>query len=283
MAKQTKKKWNDTFNLSLTEDRSHRKIRSLRFTRLGFNVAVVTFLVVVLVGMYAILAYTPLRNTIPGYPDARARKAAVDNAIKIDSLENVLTRWQLYVDNLSDVLAGRESVNREAVAKGNVSEYLSDKAEAELALQDSLLREKVAKEEQFGVSSSQDRKLPITGLHFFCPIKGVVSKGYDMVLHPAVDITAPAGTMVCAVLDGTIIFEGIDEEGCYSMQIQHDGDLVSSYKHNRKLLRSQGDKVKAGTAVGLLGGTSLGETGDHLHFELWYKGEAVDPAQYISF
>ena len=282
MAKQNKKKWNDSFNLTLSEDRTHRKIRSLRFTRLGFTVFIVTAVVALLVGFYALLAYTPLRSTIPGYPDARARKAAVDNAVKIDSLENVIARWHLYAGNLSQVLSGKEPVNSEAVQKGSVSEYLSDKAEAELARQDSLLRAKVVEEEQFTISAGQDRKLPITGLHFFCPAKGVVSRGFELVLHQGVDVTAPAGTMVCSVLDGTVIFDGIDEEGCYNLLIQHDGDITSSYKHIRKLLRSQGDKVKAGTAVGLLGGLS-GGAGEYLHFELWYKGEAVDPALYISF
>jgi murein DD-endopeptidase MepM/ murein hydrolase activator NlpD len=138
-------------------------------------------------------------------------------------------------------------------------------------------------EEQFGVSGTARRELPIEGIHFFCPMKGVVSEGFDMVLHPAMDITAPKGTSVMAVLDGTVISAGWNDETGYSIVLQHEGDIISIYRHNQKLLRKTGDKVSAGTAIALVGSTGSLSTGDHLHFELWYKGTAVDPARFISF
>ena len=89
--------------------------------------------------------------------------------------------------------------------------------------------------------------------------------------------------MVKATLDGTVIYAGWSEDSGNTIQIQHSDDIVSIYKHNEKLLKKVGDKVKAGTSIALVGNTGEETTGTHLHFELWHQGEAVDPTKYIKF
>ena len=106
-----KNKLNKVYRLTVTEDSTHREVRSLRFTRLGMVLTGITAFVVVLGSLYALIALTPQRTTIPGYPDAHFRRQAVDNAIKIDSLESALTRWKLYSENLSRVLSGDTTIN----------------------------------------------------------------------------------------------------------------------------------------------------------------------------
>ena len=283
MGTQNKADWNKAYRLTLIEDQTHKRLKAYRFTKLGFLLAAITVTVVVVGSIWAVIALTPLRTTIPGYPDANTKRLAIQNAISIDSLENVITRWELYSENLSRVLAGQQTISIDSIIKGNTTRYLRAKSAEELERQDSILRATVNAEEQFGVSGTARRELPIEGIHFFCPMKGVVSQGFDMVLHPATDITAPKGTSVMAVLDGTVISSGWNDETGYSIVIQHEGDIISIYRHNQKLLRKTGDKVGAGTAIALVGSTGSLSTGDHLHFELWYKGAAVDPAKYISF
>ena len=109
------KKWNRVYRLSVVEDDTHRNIRSYRFTRLGFIVTLITTFVVILGGLYMLIAFTPLRTTIPGYPDAHFRRVAVDNAIKIDSLESAITRWKLYSENLARVLSGDNTINLDSL------------------------------------------------------------------------------------------------------------------------------------------------------------------------
>ena len=141
----------------------------------------------------------------------------------------------------------------------------------------------MTKEEQFGISDRDKRNLPVEGMHFFSPLKGVISQGYDPIDHPYIDITAPQGTVVKAVLDGTVIYTGWSEDFGHTIQVQHEGDIISIYKHNEKLLKNVGDKVTAGSPIALVGGTGSLSTGEHLHFELWHKGETVDPTLYIKF
>ena len=270
-----------SYRLSLVDDLTHRKLWVRHFTKSGFLVIVISAIVVLFAIVYALLAYTPLRTSIPGYPSAHTKRAAIQNAIKIDSLENVISRWELYSENLVRVLEGEAPLPVDSVIRLANAAAAEKRDPAYLSQRDSVLRDLVGKAEQFGVSDRQERSLPIEGLHFFTPLKGVVSQGFDSALHPYVDINAPAGSVVMAALEGTVIFDGWNDVTGYTLAIQHDGDLISVYKHNQKLLRQTGDRVSAGASIALVGGS--GEGDDHLRFELWHKGAAVDPAKYIVF
>ena len=283
MSKSNKEHKHSNFRLAIIDDQSHKQLWTVHFTRTSFFITIVTIVVTLCTIIYSLLAFTPLRTFIPGYPDARSKRAAIQNAIKIDSLETVIYKWGLYSENLKRVLAGDDPVRIDSIVNAGMEAASRTADMADILRNDSLLREKVREEEQFGLSSRNRRTLPIEGMHFFCPLKGVISQMFDPVTHPAIDITAPAGSAIKAVIDGTVIFSGWDDQTGYTIQIQHEGDIVSIYRHNEKLLKKAGDKVSAGTSIALLGNTGKLTTGDHLHFELWHKGEAVDPARYINF
>ena len=280
MGKQNKVK---DFRVTLVEDSSHKQIWTKRFTRSSLAASIVIFLVAFTAVIYALIAFTPIRVTIPGYPNAESKRDAIQNAIKIDSLNTLVSRWQLYSENLSRIVNGQAPYRIDSVIMARQGSALSDVDAAALAGSDSLLRQTVQKEEQFSVNASVERQLPIEGMHFFAPLKGVISQGFDPVLHPYIDITAPANSVVLSVLDGTVIFAGWSDESGYTIQVQHANDIVSIYKHNQKLLKKMGDRVSAGTSIALVGNTGTLSTGDHLHFELWYRGDAVDPTKYINF
>ena len=280
MVRQNRRK---LYRLSLIDNETHEKIYSFKFTAAGFFIVLTVSLCSLLGGIYALLVLTPLHYSIPGYPDAGYRAQAIRNAIRIDSLETAMTRWQLYAANLNRTLAGEQALALDSLIRYDGTSYLEGKDEQYLRKQDAALREKVAKEDQFGVSEGSKRNLPIEGVHFFTPLKGVISNGFNIASHPAVDITAPSGSVVKAALDGTVTYAGWSDEYGYTITLQHPGDILTTYKHNRKLSKKVGDKVSAGTAIAIVGNTGSLSNGDHLHFELWYKGEAVDPTIYISF
>ena len=271
------------FRLSLVDNETHNTLRSIRFGRAQLIYGIITAVLALMLIAYLLFAFTPLRTTIPGYPNAHSRRQAVANAIKIDSLENAVARWNIYAESLSRVLTGEASIDLDSLMRTSTARYLSNKDRAELARRDSVLQETVQKEEQFGVGTGAARDLPIEGVHFFTPLKGVVAKGYDRVIYPGIDVSAPTGSVVSAVLDGTVIFTGWDAEQGYIILIQHRNNLLSIYTNNQKLLRNSGDAVKAGTPIALVGGTGRQEKTDHLHFELWQNGQSLDPTQFISF
>lgn len=282
MGRKNLKDWNKLYRLSLMDDRSHKKIRSWHFSVLGVAVASVTMVVVILGTIYLLLALTPLKTIIPGYPDANSKSMALLNAIKIDSLDNAINRWHLYAENLDRVLAGEQTLELDSIIKSDKTKYLRGLSEAELARRDSLFRAGILKEEQFGVSAKTERKLPIEGMHFFTPLKGTILQSFDIVLHPGVDIAAPTGSVVCSTLDGTVIFAGWTDATGYTIIIQHPSEIISVYSRNDKLLKKTGDKVAAGSSIALLGNTGSMNSSDHLHFELWHEGQAVDPARFCN-
>lgn len=271
------------FRLSLVDDETHKPILVTRFNRTYFLIAAVSAIVLTCLLIFVIIAYTPVRTLIPGYPDARAKRAAIQNAIKIDSLEMLVSRWELYSENMKRILEGGTPIRIDSLIRQLEDKDRAEISEERIREQDSILRMNVTKEEQFQLSLAEGRKLHIEGMHFFCPLKGVISQGYDASIHPFIDITAPANSMVYAVLDGTVIASGWTDDSGYTIQIQHLNDIISIYKHNQKLLKKVGDKVTAGEPIAIVGNTGTLTTGEHLHFELWYRGEAVDPTKYINF
>ncbi|MBR0245901.1 MAG: M23 family metallopeptidase [Bacteroidales bacterium] len=268
--------------LTLLDAASHERLWSLRFSRTHMIVAAISSVVAVLVAVFCLIAYTPIRTFIPGYPNAQSRRQAVQNAQRIDSLQTRILQWELYTENLRRVVSGEEPIRLDTLMLGQEgSRSVSDARY--LAIRDSLLRADVVQEEQFGLTSVRRQHLPIEALAFYTPVKGVVSTEFNQILHPWVDITAPVGSTVMAVLDGTVVYTDWAQDSGYTLVLQHGNDLLSIYKHNQKLLHKTGDAVKAGTPVAMLASSSSLTKGDHLHFELWYKGTAVDPVRYIKF
>ena len=282
MEKEKKENKGSSFRIYVRNEDTKEYLWSLRLTKTSFFVTLVSFLVILCALVYCVIAYTPVKTFIPGYPDAQTKRTAIQNAIKVDSLERLIYRWEIYSENLKRAVEGKEPIKIDSIVKASKKDATDGQDISFLNRRDSLLRENVKEEEQFEISNRRQRDLPIEGLHFFTPLKGVISQNYDAT-HPYIDITAPAGSVVKATLDGTVISSGWNEDAGHTIQIQHTDDIISIYRHNEKLLKKTGDKVKAGTAIALVGNSGSLSTGTHLHFELWHKGEAIDPTKYIKF
>ena len=225
------------FRFALIDDTSHKHLFVIRFSRLSLTITVFSALIILVALTFSLIAFTPIKTFIPGYPDAHSKRAAIQNSIKVDSLENEIFRWEMYSENLRRVLAGEDVVNLDSLVTSIRSKNQEQLKTAQFRKQDSLLRQMVKEEEQFGISARNQRELPIEGVLFFTPLKGAISQGYDPNIHPFIDITAPAGSVVKAVLDGTVISSDWNNETGYTMYIQHDGDMISAYKHNERLFK----------------------------------------------
>ena len=273
MSRQNKDTRTRRFRFVISDDESHKQlwIRSLSRGRLAL--VSTTLIILVVTAFFCLIAFTPIRNFVPGYPDASTRREALNRAILIDSLERAVARWDLYAENLVRVVEGRGAISTDSLARIVSTDSIGRAELDRMKESDSLLRAKVNAEEQFAVGG-EGRNLTIEGMQFFTPLKGVVSRPYDRIMHPYLDLTAPEGSVVMAVLSGSVIDSYWSDESGYVTVIQHDNNIISIYKNNRQNLRKAGDKVSAGSPVALMG--------DHLHLEIWYKGEAVNPARYIK-
>lgn len=272
------------YRFSIFNDTTHEEIFTFRAYGLYSILTIVLAVVFLVASVTLLISFTSLREFIPGYPSAQSRQDLIQNAIKIDSLQNEINIWRLQLENIQRITVGEKPLAIDSLLNLHAAKDSSAFAvDGNYAKDDSLLRAEVLKEEQFNLSAKAQKIEQIEGLHFFPPLKGVITQEYNPAVgHPYIDIAAPENSVVSAVLNGTVIYAGWDDENGYCIHLQHDNNLVSVYKHNSKLLAKVHDKIAAGTPVALVGNTGTLSTAPHLHFELWHKGEVIDPAQYIK-
>ncbi len=273
------------FRFSIFNDTSHKEMLSFKANGLMMLISLSLVIIFIIVAVTFLISFTPLREYIPGYPNAESRKAIIQNAIKADSLEQTVKMWAYQLENIQRIVKGESPVNIDTLNASPSADTSASKANlsTKISKEDSIMRVEVMKQEMSSTGKTKNI-IQIEGLHFFPPVKGMISEGFNAANgHTFVDIAAPAGSVVSAVLDGTVIMANWTDETGFTIQIQHSNDIISIYKHNSKLLKKAGERVKAGTAIALVGDKGTLSTGNHLHFELWHKGVAVDPLNYIKF
>lgn len=278
------KKFTKKYRFSVLEDNTHKVRFQFRTNRLGVIIGGVVSVLLLLGILLVIIAYTPIKRLIPGYPSPAERREALQNAATIEKLEKQMIIWGVQMENIQRIYRGEPPVSIDSLLRDS-SIFSRERNIQVLSKEDSLIKEEFMRQEEFDISVIKSAKIEqIEGLLFFPPIKGVITESYNPSIgHPYLDIAAPNNTTVYSVLDGTVIFAGWQDETGYNIQIQHSNNLVSVYKHNERLLKKVGDKVKAGTPISIIGDVGRLSSGPHLHFELWHNGDPIDPSSYINF
>ena len=277
------RKLTNKYRVVLLNEDTFEEVGTMRLTRLNlFTFAGIVVILLVAI-VYSLVAFTNIRELIPGYPDAEMRQHIRFNAMKLDSLEYEQSVRDQYFDNLNRIIAGDAPENYMNDTTGIVNRK-------EIAFHrssnDSLLRRQVEAEEQFRLNVLGDSraKLNLYNMHFFTPVTGIVTREFNPVAgHYGIDLVAAPNEVVKASLDGTVIMSTWTLETGYVIQIQHAHELLSVYKHNAALFKSVGQKVVAGDAIAIVGNSGELTTGPHLHFELWHNTVPLNPADYIVF
>ena len=280
-----KRSWRDKYRFSVYNDKTFEEVWHLRMTRYNGFLLLTLLLFTIIVITISLVSFTNLREFIPGYPDASTIRNIRMNVTKLDSLERELDLRDQYFRNINAIISGREPIDRVA---GQDTMINYENITFNRSQEDSLLRLQVEMEEQYNLSLSvglQDGNLSLSSIHFFPPVKGIVSGSFDpRTKHFGTDIVASPKSLVSSTLDGTVVFTGWTMETGYVIQLQHSNNLISVYKHNSSLLKEPGDQVVAGESISVIGSSGeLYTSGPHLHFEIWYKGEPLNPQNYILF
>ena len=288
MAKKTKprkklsKKLLHKYRLVILNEDTFEERLSFRLTLLNVFVLVGVSSVMLIGFTILLIAFTPLREYIPGYSSTALKKQAVELNFKTDSLQQVITYNDQYYASIKKVLKGEVtavSFNRDSIIEA--AEVDQSKINLSANEADSILRAKVDKEDKYSLFETAKSK---TNFVLFPPVNGEISEQYNAEeKHYAVDIVVAKNTPVKAAADGTVIFAEWTAQTGYVIIIEHSYGLMSVYKHNATLTKAQGDFVKAGEVVATSGNTGDLTTGPHLHFELWSDGYSVNPTNFIDF
>ncbi|MBG42492.1 MAG: peptidase M23 [Aequorivita sp.] len=279
-AKKFKKKLLHKYRLVILNEETFEERFSFKLNRLNVFVFSTLFALFLILATTFIIAFTPLREYIPGYSSTALKKKATRLAYKTDSLQQILDVNEQYLASIKKVLTGdvkTVNFNKDSlieVAKTDPSVLIRT------SRNDSLLREAVAKEDKYNPLIAPQ----VQQYALFAPVKGTISENYDSTSkHYAVDVVTVKDSPVKAVADGTVIFAEWTAATGYVIILKHDNNLISVYKHNAMLTKEQGEIVKAGEVIGTVGNTGELTTGPHLHFELWRDGFPVNPTSFIDF
>ena len=265
----------------LNEDTFEERF-AIKLTRLNVFVLVSISSILLVFLTTLLIAFTPLREYIPGYSSTALKKQAIELTSKADSLQQELFFNERYYASIKSVLTGDVKTidfNRDSII--NAAKKDIELLEVKPSKEDSLLREKVDKEDKYNLFESTSNTSTYV---LFPPVNGTISQHYNIEeKHFAVDVVVPIDTPVKATADGTVIFAEWTVDTGYVIIIEHSQELISVYKHNGSITKSQGDLVKSGEVIALSGNTGELSTGPHLHFELWSRGYPVNPINFIDF
>jgi murein DD-endopeptidase MepM/ murein hydrolase activator NlpD len=244
-----------------------------------FSSALVLFGFIVL----AAFLFTPLSQVLPQSTKGLNVTEQYELLVKIDSLESSLKGMQLKAYNL------------ERIMNGEIPEWPSDNQIDSAAneqntvdfegpgSQEQQLREEMENQpEQVSDGGWVQENSGI--LAFYKPLEGIISDSFNSARrHYAVDLVSENNKVVKATLDGTVVLSGWNPKTGHVVVLQHANDLVSIYKHNSVIFKKEGNFVRAGEAIAVVGNSGELTTGPHLHFEIWQKGRPLDPTNYIVF
>ncbi|MGV6844565.1 MAG: M23 family metallopeptidase [Lutibacter sp.] len=272
----------DKYRLVVLNENTFEEKLSFKLNRLNIFVYGSLFSIFLIVGTLFLIAYTPLKEYIPGYASTKLKKEASALIYKADSLEQVVKANNLYLNKVQELLTGKIDtlkINKDSI----IQSYNFNKDTVNLmpSKNDLDFRSEIERDDRYSLFHQAKKSSNVV---FFAPISGAITERFNInKKHFAIDIAVKEGTPVKAVADGTVIFASWTSDTGNVIIVEHKGGFISIYKHNAILLKQQGDVVQSGEVIASSGNTGEFSTGAHLHFELWYNGQPVNPENYIEF
>ena len=280
------KKLNRTFHFLMSNNETMEPIVDFRLNLLNLFFVVIGLALLLIVVNTCLIAFTPLREYIPGYTDNNLNREVYLLNRRADSLMAEMQKRDVYFENLQHVIEGYDFAADSCHENINIYEPLPGTVTDTIVLSkssyDSVLRAEFESADQYDLLGNPNLGNSVHDLNFFLPIEGHVVKSYNPeAKHFGVDLVPETSEIVKATLDGTVVFAIWSVENGYTIGIQHDNSYFSIYRRNSALLKNEGDFVHAGDAIGILGKQDENNPSG-LHFELWHNGTSIDPTQYMT-
>lgn len=269
------------YRLSILNENTLEEVWKLRVSMFHGIMLYLTSFFVLMVIASVIIITTPIRNYLPGYLDSEIREQAIRAAIQVDSLERQQSYHLAYMDNIKDIFAGKvqpdsdNKVDTVVISETDKSLLSTDRERK--------YREEYEEAEKYNLSTiSTSDATPTEGVTFFRPVKGLITGKFSIPSRNYGLQIVTADESVVATLEGSVVFAGYVDNG-YMLQLQHKNGFISVYKGVSMLLKKTGDKVRTGEAIAMVGTGKDASGKKTLQFELWYKGNPINPELYISF
>lgn len=277
------KRWRFKYRFVVLNSETFEERLAFNMSRLNVFLLTCVSLTLLIGGTTLIIAFSPLREYIPGYTSTNIRRQMVNLNQLSDSLKIKLDSRERYLQNIRNIIEG--------VPVDTTDFYLPEKTSVqndgavERVYEDSMLRERIESEDRFNFFSSENSEnSSIEKLLFFKPVDGLVTQSFNAdEEHYGVDVVSKENELIKSTLGGIVVFSSWTSETGNVIAIQHANNFISIYKHNSALLKQQGEGVEVGESIAIIGNSGKWSSGPHLHFELWHNNQAVNPENYILF
>ena len=265
------------------EDFSEKRTLIFNYGRL---ILLLAFIFILSMTLSVLSVNTVLKQWFdPRYAEMEANRQVLNLTLMLDSLQNEVQIKNNYIQNVKYILEGQNLDSLFSSNKVLSTSTLGDiNLSPALSPLDSQFRAEYESSDLGLVSLNFNRSEDeLREIVFFTPLEGIITNNFDPKEdHFGIDIVSQENEPIKALADGVVIMASWTLDGGYVLVIQHSGNLISIYKHNSELLKSVGNFVESGEIVAIIGNTGELTSGPHLHFELWFKEQAVNPEDYVN-
>jgi septal ring factor EnvC (AmiA/AmiB activator) len=244
-----------------------------------FGFFITTMVVLIILTIY-LVAFTGIREYIPGYADQQSKQKLNELAVVTDSLEEKVIANEKYIVNLQNVFTNKltkdEPLKKDTSKKYNEIKNVKSK-------EDSLLRQEVQEADKYNIEANK-ASAGMSNILFFTPLRGkIIQKFQSEKRNYGITLSTQKDESVKCILDGTVLLSAWTPENSYIVAVQHNDQLVSIYKHCSSVLKKEGDYIKAGEPLAFVAQTNGVIKDPYILFELWYRGYPIDPTKFILF
>jgi septal ring factor EnvC (AmiA/AmiB activator) len=265
----------------LNED-TFEEIFSLRLNLMNVFVGLTSVSIVMIALTTYIIAFTPLREYIPGYASTKLKREATENAVKSDSLIKVIEQNDAYLASLKKVLTGdldHTKLSRDSIVATGQKELTDDDMKPSDA--DTKLRQEVALEDKYNLFEKAQSRVTLV---LFAPVKGHILQPYNASKKQFyITVALANNTPIKAIAAGTVLLADWTPTNGNVIIVRHNDGIISVYKQAGSVTKEQGDIVKSGEVIAMAGSSGVQQNGIPLHFELWKDGYPINPTQFIDF
>ncbi len=285
-----KKKLATKYRLSIINETNFEELKRVRVSQFHGILLLLGLIFIVSAITTIIIFYTPFREYVPGYPDVEFRRQVLRNTLAVDSAEQEMAKQVKFLEAIKLVIEGKASVDDNIQSDtigskpGDIANKALVKIDFKMSESDSLFMKRVEDEEQYNLQVIK-RSKELAGVVFTRPIAtGVVVSHFNAVKnHFTMEISALPNTPVMSLTSGTILYTGYTNEDGNVVIVLHQNNYISIYKHLDRVLKSTGNSVESGEAIGIIGNSDNTPSGQILSLSVLQNGSPVNPEMLFSY
>ncbi|MDE6278159.1 MAG: M23 family metallopeptidase [Muribaculaceae bacterium] len=259
------------YRLDFIKENTFNRVWSIRMSRSRMWLATIAFVAAVAALIFVVFAFTPMRNLLPLKIEKDIRAGYIEASLRLDSLERVVEQRAVYNTKITDILSGRPV--SDTVPAMPLGASVLDSAAIAAREDEKRFVKEYESASRFNVSVLAP--IAAEGMDFSSPV-GTMASHIRETSGSVLEISTGRTTPATAVYKGSVIAVIPGLGGLSSVIVQHPNDFLSVYGGLKDVFVERGESISRGQRIG-----HAAPPDGVISFELWHKGAALNPEDYI--